>query len=59
MASYVKDFVEGLATDYATDKWNDYAGEKLQPTKGMKIHVLGEGGSEETFTDKIHRPLLH
>lgn len=37
MSSWVQGFVQGLAQDYATDKWNGYAEVKFQPTRGMML----------------------
>ncbi|SCV02713.1 LAME_0H04456g1_1 [Lachancea meyersii CBS 8951] len=43
MTSLVQGLIEGLAQDYATDKWNDFAGERFQPTKDPFYEVSREG----------------
>ncbi|CEP61765.1 uncharacterized protein LALA0_S04e00144g [Lachancea lanzarotensis] len=43
MTSLVQGFIENLAENYATDKWNDYAGERFQPTKDPFYEVSPEG----------------
>ncbi|SCU87524.1 LAFA_0E07250g1_1 [Lachancea sp. 'fantastica'] len=43
MTSLVQGFIENLAENYASDKWNDYAGERFQPTKDPFYEVLPEG----------------
>ncbi|CUS22888.1 LAQU0S07e02410g1_1 [Lachancea quebecensis] len=46
MSSWVQGFVQGLAQDYATDKWNDYAEAKFQPTKDPFYEKTANGKSK-------------